>query len=62
MFADLGTRSKPPVKVPVQLSYLGGTIDPPNLVTLLMTFRDVDLNLTGNNLTLDYSKDRDQKL
>src|SRR5262249_52957554 len=34
-----------------------GTIDPVNPVTFLMTFRDLDLNLTGNDFKFDYSRD-----
>src|SRR5262249_10543483 len=56
LFDDLAAEDKL-LKVPVQLSYVRGTIDPVNPVTFLMTFRDLDLNLTGNNFQLDYSKD-----
>jgi mono/diheme cytochrome c family protein len=57
LFDDLSAQSKLPIKLPVQLSYVRGTIDPVNPVTFLMTFRDLDLNLTGNDFQLDYSKD-----
>jgi mono/diheme cytochrome c family protein len=57
MFDDFAAQDNLPFKVPVQLSYARGTVDPVNPVTFLMTFRDLDLNLTGNRFQLDYSKD-----
>jgi mono/diheme cytochrome c family protein len=56
MFDDFAAQDNLPFKVPVQLSYVRGTVDPVNPVTFLMTFRDLDLNLTGNRFQLDYSK------
>jgi mono/diheme cytochrome c family protein len=57
MFDDFFAQDKIPFKVPVQLSYVRGTVDPVNPVTFLMTFRDLDLNLARNPFQLDYSKD-----
>jgi cytochrome c2 len=55
MFDDFAAQDNFPIKLPVQLSYVRGTVDPVNPVTLLMTFRDLDLNLTGNRFQLDFS-------
>ena len=57
LFDDLSTQAKLPFKVPVQLGYVRGTIDPVNPVIFLMTFRDRDLNVAPNDFKLEYSKD-----
>lgn len=57
LFDDLTAQAKLPIKIPVEVSYARGTIDPVNPVTFFMTFRDLDLNLTGNPFKLDFSKD-----
>jgi hypothetical protein len=57
MFEELGAQSKLPIKSPVQLSYVRGTVDSVNPVTFLMTLRDLDLNLTRTHSQPDFSKD-----
>jgi Cytochrome c len=57
LFDDITAQTRLPFKVPVQLSYVRGTVDPVNPVTFLTTFRDLDLNLARNPFELDYSKD-----
>lgn len=47
MFDDLSAEDKLPLKVPFPFSVARGTVDPINPVTLLMNFRDADLNLGG---------------
>jgi hypothetical protein len=55
LFDDFSAVDRLPYKVPVQLSYGRGTIDPVNPVTYLMEFRDVDLNLK-RAVQLDYTE------
>jgi len=57
MFDDIAAQSKFPIKAPVQFSNVRGTIDPVNPTTFLMTFRDYDLSLTGNEYGLEFTKD-----
>lgn len=58
MFDDFGVADNLPFRVPVELSYTRGTVDPVNAVSFLMSFRDFDLNLnTGKKLPIEFSKD-----
>lgn len=58
LFDDLTAEARLPFKVPVQVSYVRGTIDPVNPVTYLMEFRDPEtLNVRDTPMRLGYSKD-----
>jgi hypothetical protein len=58
LFDDLTESAKLPFRVPVQVAYARGTIDPINPVTYLMEFRDpVTLKVLDAPRQLGYSKD-----
>jgi mono/diheme cytochrome c family protein len=56
IFDDLSTEDRLPLKVPFAFSVVRGTVDPVNPLTMLMNFRDADLNV-HRPVNFGYSKD-----
>lgn len=57
LFDDLAAADRSPFKVPVQVGYARGTVDPVNPVAFLMEFRNPDLSLRDEPLKLEFTKD-----